>query len=256
MRRKRIIAPVILAVFFCVLWLFLTHFELIHSSILPYPATVVERLHFGISNGYLLHSLTQTTLEALAGALLAAAIGVPLGIAIAHLHLFGASVEPFIAASQAIPAVAVAPILVTWVGYGTRAIIMLCFIIVVFPIIVSTTVAIRELDRDVIDAARLDGAASIHRIWYIELPLAAPTITSGMRTGFTLAMTGAVVGEMVIGGQRGLGIELITAQHQNDLAGMFATIFLLAVVAILIYSLMKIIELRFYAKVTMNKDES
>ncbi|MDY5584564.1 MAG: ABC transporter permease subunit, partial [Arcanobacterium sp.] len=167
MRHKRIIAPIILAIFFCVLWVFLTHFALVHSSILPRPETVIERLHFGISNGYLLQSLAQTTLEALSGAVLAASIGVPLGVAIAHLRLFGASVEPFIAASQAIPAIAIAPLLVTWVGYGMRAIVILCFIIVVFPIIVSTTVAIRELDRDVIDAARLDGATPMHRIWYI-----------------------------------------------------------------------------------------
>lgn len=127
---------------------------------------------------------------------------------------------------------------------------ILCILMVIFPIIINTAVGVRDVDTDIIDAARLDGAHGIRLMKDIEFPLALPGILAGVRTGFTLSVTGAVVGEFVIGGQRGLGIELSTAQHLTDAPGMFATITLLALLAVGIYLALRAVETRVLAIVS------
>ena len=252
MRRPGWLAPATLGIVFIAIWFFAAQTGSVPSFLLPHPVSVVDRLVGGLQEGYLLASLLQTLKEAIIGCLIAAAIGVPLGCAIALISIMSSAIEPYLAASQAIPAVAIAPLLVTWVGYGTAPIVILCAVMVIFPVIIGTAVGIRSIDPEIISAARLDGAGSWTLLRRIELPLAGPNIMAGLRTGFTLAITGAVVGEMVVGGQRGLGIELVTSQHLNDTAGLFATILLLAFVAVAIYLISKALEDRVVRAVAAN----
>ncbi|TBW23050.1 ABC transporter permease [Arcanobacterium bovis] len=244
MGKHRWIAPVVFGLLLLILWAVLTQTNVVAEYLLPSPQAVFDSFFGGFSNGHLASSLWQTLREALLGCLAAAVCGVPLGLAIAHFDILSRTIEPYLAASQAIPAVAVAPLLVSWIGYGSAPIITLCAVMVIFPIIINTAVGVRSLDPDLIGAARLDGCSGWTLLLRIELPLAAPYIMAGLRTGFTLAMTGAVVGEMVIGGQRGLGIELVTAQHLNDTPAMFATIFLLSIVAVGLYLTLRTAETR------------
>lgn len=244
------LAPVIVACLVLVIWSLLSASGAVSAALLPAPADVLARMIEGIANGYLLASAGQTLLVAFAGSFLALIAGVPLGFAITHLKVLSAAIEPYLAASQAIPAVAFAPLLVLWVGYGTTPIVLLCALMVVFPIVINTAFGIRHLDRDVIDAARLDGASRFDLIHRIELPLALPAILSGVRTGFTLSVTGAVVGELVVGGSRGLGIELTTAQHLNDGTGLFATILVLVIIAVSIYGALRGLERLVSARVS------
>ncbi|VEI12437.1 ABC transporter permease [Trueperella bialowiezensis] len=244
------LAPLVLGVLIFAAWVFATESGMVGSWALPSPGQVWHRLVGGISDGYLLDATRQTVWEATLGCFFAAIIGVPVGFAIAHSKLLAASLQPYLAASQAIPAVAIAPLLVLWVGYGTTPIVWLCTIMVVFPIIINTSVGVRGIDPDLIGAARLDGAGPLTLMARIELPLAAPNILAGLRNGFTLSITGAVVGEMVIGGQTGLGIVLTGAQALNDVAGMFAAIIILAVIAIAIYIAIYALETRAYHAVS------
>ena len=111
--------------------------------------------------------------------------------------------EPFLGATQALPAIAIAPILVLWVGYGITPVIVLCALMVfsdLYPPSSACVISIREL----LEAAALDGATGWTMAAHMELPLAAPAILGGLRNGFALSVTGAVVGEMVMGGS-GLG---------------------------------------------------
>ncbi len=244
MKRMTWAAPITVGVVAMTAWIALTETGVVAEWILPRPRQVGQRLFAGLGKGYLVDGTLQTLYEALLGCFFAALIGIPLGFAIAHWRALAASVQPYLAASQAIPAVAIAPMLVIWVGYGTTPIVVLCTIMVVFPIVINTTVGAKSIDPDIIGAARLDGAGSLRLVGMIELPLAAPNILAGLRNGFTLSITGAVVGEMVIGGRDGLGIVLVGAQALNDISGMFAAIVILAVCAILIYVLLLIAESR------------
>ncbi|MEW6869868.1 ABC transporter permease [Trueperella pyogenes] len=225
-------------------WFAATELGLVEQWILPSPVKVGARLSHGLSEGFLFDATRQTLYEAFLGCFFAAVIGIPLGFAIAHVRLLAMSVQPYLAASQAIPAVAIAPLLVIWVGYGTTPIVVLCTIMVIFPIVINTAVGVRSVDPELVGAARLDGAGSLRLVSAIELPLAAPNIVAGLRNGFTLSVTGAVVGEMVIGGREGLGIVLVGAQALNDIAGMFAAIVILVACAIVIYVLLLIVENR------------
>ncbi|USR78628.1 ABC transporter permease [Arcanobacterium pinnipediorum] len=250
MRNSRIIAPLVVAFVLILLWFMISYLQIISPFALPDPYSVFVRILRGVGEGYFIASAWQTIRIAIIGSLIAAVIGIPVGFAITHNRALSAALEPYLAASQAIPAVAFAPLLVLWVGYGTTPIVILCVLMVIFPIIINTAVGVRDVDSDILDAARLDGASGMRLMTSIELPLASPAILAGIRTGFTLSITGAVVGELVIGGQRGLGIELTTAQHLNDAAGMFATITILALLAIAMYLTLRALEIKILTKIS------
>ena len=137
---------------------------------------------------------------------------------------------------RAIPAIALAPLLVLWMGYGIAPVIVLCALIVFFPILISAVVGLRHVDADVVDAGRIDGASSWALLTQVELPMALPAVLGGLRNGVTLAVTGAIVGEMVMGGA-GLGTFLTIQRESVDTAGMFATIFVLCLIASAAYAL-------------------
>ena len=110
-------------------------------------------------------------------------------------------------------AVAIAPLLALWLGYGYLPIVVLCAVMVFFPISLTTAFGVTHIDPDIRDAARLDGAHRWSLLREIEYPLALPAILTGLRNGVTLSMTGAVVGEFVLGG-RGLGGGALELQER------------------------------------------
>ncbi len=120
---------------------------------------------------------------------------------------------------------------------------MLCALIVFFPTVVTTELSVRMLDRDVLDAARIDGAGRWALLRHIELPLALPGILAGLRTSLALSITGAVVGEFVVS-DRGLGGLLTLASAQFNSALVFATMLMLALLATMLYLLVRLIEWR------------
>ena len=189
------------------------------------------------------HGLT-TLGEALAGFLLGTAIAIPLGYGIARSQILARSLQPYLAAMLALPAVALAPLLTLWLGYGSPPIIALCALIVFFPMVVNTALGLRTLDRDVLDAARVAGAHGWSLFRYMEFPLALPSILAGLRLGLTLSITGAVVGEFVVGDQ-GLGGLLIIAGSQFDKPLVFATLLTLSLLAAILYGLARLAERRF-----------
>lgn len=235
--------PAVVGLVLLAAWWAATAGGFVVPALLPSPQATVARLISGFEQGYLATSTWITFKIAALGCLTAGVIGIPLGWVLAKSRHVARLVEPYLAASQAMPAIAIAPLLVLWVGYGTVPVVILCTIIVIFPIVISTTVGIRSVDPDIAGAARLDGASGIIFVTAIEFPLAAPMIVAGIRTGFTLSITGAVVGEMVIGGN-GLGMQLLSAQGAHDTTGMFATITVLAILAISVYAALRWIENR------------
>lgn len=235
------LAPIVLLAIILCVWTVAA--ASVSPLFLPGPVDVAKRGGEIVSQGWFWGRTLTTLYEAILGSLLGAAIAIPTSWAIHCSKLVGAALQPFLGASQAIPAIAIAPLLVLWIGRGPLAIMSLCALMVFFPILVSTTVGLRHLDPDVIDAASLDGASGWRLIWSVEAPLVMPSLLSGVRNGFTLSITGAVVGEMVMGGQ-GLGQLLVQQQHNVDIAGMFVTVIALAALAMTLYSLVYYAETR------------
>ncbi|MFC0602065.1 ABC transporter permease [Streptomyces palmae] len=183
----------------------------------------------------------ETATEALAGGGLGLAVALPLGYLIARSKIAAAALQPYIAATQAMPAVALAPLFAIWLGYGLLPIAVLCALLVFFPIVVNTVLGLRGVDPEVMNAARVDGVGWWGMLWYIELPLALPSVLTGVRNGFTLSITGAVVGEFVMGGE-GLG-QLLTVQRQeDDTVGLFSTLVMLCLLAAVFYGVVRLFE--------------
>ncbi|MEV0633496.1 riboflavin ABC transporter permease RibX [Streptomyces sp. NPDC050619] len=179
--------------------------------------------------------------ESTAGSALGLAVALPLAYLIARNRVAAAALQPYVAASQAVPAVALAPLLALWFGYGLLPIAVLCALLVFFPILVSAVVGLRQIDSDVMNAARVDGVGRVQMLRYIEWPLALPSTLAGIRAGLTLSITGAVVGEFVVGGD-GLGQLLTVQRSEADTVGMFVTLLVLVLLAACLYGLMLLLE--------------
>ncbi|WP_341729728.1 ABC transporter permease [Brooklawnia sp.] len=237
----RIAAPIVAGLVLVLCWWLIARFGSIPATLLPGPAAVIERLGRELASGRLWGPIGATIGEAAAGCLLASAIALPIAYLIAHVRLAEATMSPYLAASQALPAVALAPLLVIWVGYGTWPVVLLCSIMVFFPMVLSTVLGLRSIDPEILDAARVDGAGRAKLARWIEWPLALPATLTGVRNGFTLSITGAVVGELVMGGD-GLGQRLAVQSQSSDTTGLFTTLIVLCVLAIVIFLGLSFIE--------------
>lgn len=237
----RLLAPVLLGAVVLSVWQVVTSVGVLPPSLLPAPGDVMARFANDLVSGSLLAYAGATIAEALLGCVLAAAVALPLGYAIARARVVEAALSPYLAASQAIPAVAIAPLLVIWIGYGLMPIMLLCALLVFFPVVLATVLGLRTIDNEVLEAAQLDGASGLTMLRFIEWPLALPAVLTGLRNGFTLSVTGAVVGELVMGGH-GLGMVLSVQSAAVDTVGLFATLFMLCLIAMAIYLVMVAVE--------------
>lgn len=226
------------------IWQIVAQSGLVNEFLLPAPADVARSFWLSLSDGLLTSYALQTLIESLAGFALGAMVALPLGYAIAHSRLVAGATQPYIAASQALPAVALAPLLVTWLGIGRQPVVILCALISFFPSVITTVLGLRTLDRDVLDAARVAGAGRWAMLWHIELPLALPSILAGLRASLTLSVTGAVVGEFMLGDQ-GLGGLLMIARGNLDMPLEFATLLMLMLLAAALYGVARLIERQF-----------
>jgi NitT/TauT family transport system permease protein len=240
--------PLALGLAALLVWQLVTATQGISAYLLPPPADVLRTFWRALTDPSLSEWLVPyagwTLAESLVGFALGSLVALPLGYTIARSPLIARTIQPYLAASQALPAVALAPLLVLWLPFGLPPVAALCALIVFFPTVVTTALGIRGLDRDILDAAHVEGAGRWARRWYIELPLALPSILAGLRTSLTLSVTGAVVGEFVIGDQ-GLGGLLEIARGNNDTPLVFATLLMLALLAMALYGFARLAERRF-----------
>ncbi|MFC7406724.1 ABC transporter permease [Georgenia alba] len=240
--RSRAVPPLLLGLVVLACWEAACRSGLVDPFFLPAPSAVAVRFVEDLGAGLVGYTV-PTLVEAVLGCLAGAAVALPLGYLIVRSPRSAAAVEPYLAASQSVPAVAVAPLLMLWLGYGLAPIVVLCALLVFFPIVLTTVLGLRSLDQDVRDAARLDGAGAWQLLRHVEAPLALPAILTGVRNGFTLSVTGAVVGEFVMGG-RGLGVLVASRADAADTPGLFVALAVLAGLAMSVYGLLGALEQR------------
>ncbi|MBN9643934.1 ABC transporter permease subunit [Corynebacterium sp. CCM 8862] len=212
-----------------------------NQALLPSPLAVGLRLVNDVTNPLFWNSVWHTFAESLLGCVFGTLFALPLAYLIYKNAWLSAACAPLVSVSQAIPSVAIAPLLVIWIGYGLVAISVLCALMVFFPILVNTVLGLKSLPADVIEAARLDGAGGLTLLALIEAPLALPALLAGLRNGFTLSVIGAVVGEFVMGGQ-GLGARLSLQSAAADMTGLFSTVTVLCFLAALAFASIAAIE--------------
>jgi len=235
-RAMLVIPPLVLAVFLLVSWYVSTATGSVPAFILPPPQDVFAALADGLRSGLFLSNALVTIQESLLGFLLGVIIALPLGYGIAKSRLFAATLQPYLAAGQAIPAIVIAPVLVLWLGYGLVPITILCMLVVLFPMVITTALGVQTIDHVYTDAARVEGASGWSMLVHIEFPLALPAILAALRIGLTLSITGALVGEFVNNSAQGLGALVFEAKDQFNAPLLFATLIFLTGLAGVYYS--------------------
>ena len=222
-------------------WQWLVTARDIPPFILPPPARVAARFASAIADGTWWAHTSVTLTESLLGFALGFVVASVLGYLLAHLPLLERIVSPYIAASQALPVVAIAPILLLWLGVGLLPKVVVAAVVVFFPILVNTIGGLRRIDPTLREVAQVYGANRWQAFRYVELPLALPTILGGTRIGFTLAVTGATVAEFM-GADRGLGLLLNVSRGLFDTALLFVALLTLVTIAMLAYGLVALAE--------------
>ena len=244
-RRAGVALPVFSLLLFAGLlyavWELLSLARVVPDFILPTPLQVAQDFGLELSRGDLLANAGVTLQEALGGFALAAVVAGVLGYVIAHLRPLEVLVAPFIAASQAVPVVAVAPIIILLLGAGLLPKVLICAVVVVFPLLITVVTGLRGVGRDYHDAARVFGASRLQTLLLVELPLAAPTLLGGLKLGLTLSIMGAVVGEFVAA-DSGLGFMISNAVGNFEASTRYVALIALAILSITLFGLVTLLE--------------
>ncbi len=211
--------------------------------LVPTPAAVAGRFVRLVENGSLAFHVRTTLLEMGLGLLMGTAVALILGYAVAHNRVIAYLLEPVIVTSQAVPIIALAPLLTIWFGPGLASKVVVCGLIVFFPILVNVTTGLKSIDPQLRDLFRLLEASPTQVLLHLEAPAAMPAFLSGLKVGGTLSAMGAVVGEFVAS-TRGLGYLVKQGQNLYDLPMMFVAIIALMVIATSIYALLTLLERR------------
>jgi NitT/TauT family transport system permease protein len=209
------------------------------AFLLPPPSAVA--ISFMANASLILFHGWITTIEIVLGFALSIAVGIPLALAIFLWPVFSRSILPLLVSSQAMPKVAIAPLLLVWFGFGLLPKVLIAFLIAFFPVVINTAVGLSSIEPEKIHLARSMGFGPAATFFKIRLPNALPAIFGGLKISITLAVVGAVVGEFV-GGDAGLGYLLMVANGSMDTQLLFAGIVALTVLGIALFLLVELAE--------------
>ena len=220
-------------------WWSATAFFGVDTLLLPSPPDVADG--FGRYADTLFEQTWHTTVATVAGFLISVVVGVLLGVAIAAWGPFERMFSPLLVAFNAVPKVALAPLMLLWFGYGQTPVLAMAFMVCFFPIVLSTATGLTSTPSDLAELARAMDASWIQTFLRVRLPGALPQLFVGLKVAMPLAVIGVVVGEMQYG-ESGLGMIIVQTSGQGDTATAFAAITLLAVVSMLLYYVLALVE--------------
>ncbi len=201
--------------------------------ILPAPSQVAVALWRGLSSGLYLQHLYPTLLETVLGFLSGAALGLVLGTAVAMNRYVEYFLYPYIVMFQALPKVALAPLIVVWFGLGLTSKVINAALIAFFPLLVNTIVGLRSADEERLSLMRSLAANERQIFWMLRLPNALPFIMAGLDVALIFALIGAIVAEFV-GAQAGLGMLIQSMNFSMDVSGQFSVLLILSVIGLVL----------------------
>lgn len=234
-----IVLPLVGLVVLIAVWWLVTIVFGIDSFILPSPADVVTS--FLRVPSYMVKEGLTTLQEAVEGFLISVVLGLPLAALLTSSRLVQRAVMPILVATNAIPKVAVAPLLIVWLGFDQLPKVIMVVVICFFPIVVSAMSGLSTTPADLGELARSMSASRWQTYIKIRVPWALPQIFTGLKVAITLSVIGAVVGELT-GGNLGLGSVIMTSGASADTPTAFAAIVLLAIIGIGLFYLVVLAE--------------
>lgn len=205
------------------------------------PTAIAGQLGTWASDGTLAINTAITVQEIVLGFLFGAAVGIAAGFLVASVDFIGRLIDPYVMALYSIPKVALAPLFIVWIGIGTNMKVLLAAATVFFLVFLNTAAGVRQVDRGLVDAGRLMGASRRQLVLKVMLPGAMGGVITGLRLGVPYALIGAVVGELVAS-NHGLGYLISDSASRFNTAGVFAALFVLGVIALLINVLVNLLE--------------
>lgn len=221
------------------IWQIYTYAFGINRIVLPSP---IDILRASIINwDVLLRESWPTFLESVLGFALAVVIGIPVAVCVANSRVLNLTLYPILIATQSIPKVAIAPIILVWFGLGMQSKLVIAFLVAFFPIVVDTAAGMRATPAGLLELARSLRASSLQVFLKVQFPAALPFIFAGAKVAVTLAVIGAVIGEFV-GSIGGLGNLLLTANSQLDSPLAWAALVWLSALGILLFAAVVIAE--------------
>jgi NitT/TauT family transport system permease protein len=231
----------VLAIFVAIfaVWEFSVWLFNVPDFVLPSPSMIVDKMI--VTWQLLLVNALVTAQEIALGFGLSIVLGIPLAIAVVYSRIFERVAFPFMVSLQTIPKVALAPILVMWLGYGILPKIMVAFLISFFPIVISAVVGMRATEKEMIYLVQSMGASELTTFLKIRLPKALPSIFGGLKVGIGQAVVGATVGEF-IAAEHGLGYLQLISQVRLDTPLLFAAVVVLSLLGVLMFNIVAWLE--------------
>ena len=226
------------------LWHLITSYSGVPNFILPSPFSVWTRFLKALGDGSLLYHTAITLVEIILGLLVGTVCATVVGYFLAKSRALERILSPYIVASQAIPIVAIAPLLIIWLGDGILSKVVICALIVFFPVLVNTIVGVRAVPSPLYDLMNSLHASRAQILWKVEVPASLPVFLGGLRIGATLSVIGAIVGELV-DAEEGLGFLLQLGDFQYDTPMVFVAVFMLIGLALMLYGIVVLLEKKY-----------
>ena len=226
------------------IWQLVARFGGLPRFILPAPADVWKSFIKSLVSGTLLYHSAVTLSEVVLGMLAGVTFATVVGYMLAKSRTLEKILSPYLVASQAVPIVAIAPLLVIWLGGGILSKVLICALIVFFPVLVNTVVGVRAVPVALYDLMHSVRATKWQILLKLELPAALPILLGGLRVGATLSVIGAIVGELV-DAEQGLGYLLQLGDFQYDTSMVYVAVFMLIILALGLYGVVTLLEKRF-----------
>lgn len=215
----------------------------VQPYIFPAPRAIAVTFWSGLTSGTYFYHLGVTLTEVLAGFFAGSFGGLVLGMGMVTVPFLNRVLYPYVIAIQTVPKVAIAPLMIVWFGFGIQSKIILVAMACMFPVLVNTIAGLRSTDSDRLSLIRAMCGTRWQVMRFVQLPSAMPYIMAGLNTGIVLAIIGAIVGEFV-GARVGIGVLILQANFQLDLASVFALLVLLSLTGVVLNAIMHVIERR------------
>ena len=225
------------------LWEALVRLLHVPAFILPPPSAVAVGFYRGLASGIYLENIWITMLETFLGFLFGSGAGFLLGAMVATSKRFEYYLYPIIVMFQALPKVALAPLIIVWFGLDLTSKVINASLVCFFPLMVNTIVGLRSADPDRVSLMQSLAASRMQIFWMLRLPGALPSIFAGLEIGMIFALIGAIVAEFV-GAQAGLGVLIQSMNFSMDVAGQFSVLFILSLIGLFLNTMVGLVRKR------------
>ena len=225
------------------LWETLARVGGISPFVLPAPSSVAHSFWVGLRNGVYLQHAMWTAIESLSGFVLAMVAGITLGALVAEVRFLERALYPFLVALQAMPKVALAPLVIIWLGYGIGSKILLAALLGFFPVLINTIAGLKSCDSGKVDVMRALAASRWQVFRMVKLPNAMPFVFAGANVAASFVVLGAVTGEF-LGAKQGLGTLILLANNELDTAQIFAILIMLGLLGFVLFASVRFAQRR------------